>query len=39
VGEPLAYSEFFQGVKDGRVESVEITGLNIEGVFKSQSSS
>lgn len=34
-GEPLAYSEFYQGVKDGRVESVEITGLNIDGVFKS----
>ena len=38
VGEPLPYSEFYQRVKDGRVESVEITGLNIEGFFKSAGS-
>lgn len=37
-GEPLPYSEFYQGVVDGRVQSVEITGLTVEGVFKSSGS-
>ncbi len=37
-GEQVPYSEFYQAVKEGRVESVEITGLNIDGAFKSSGS-
>ncbi len=33
-GNEVAYSEFYQSVTDERIESVEITGLTVEGRYK-----
>jgi cell division protease FtsH len=32
-GDPVPYSEFYTAVSEGRVESVEITGMKVKGVY------